>query len=115
PLMRRHINDAKNAQKEVTNEVLKTVEAYNSVAEAAKRQSDATKDHYEHQKKMLEVHKETELARARTPGARVAVEKKYAAAELQLQKDQQNEEIHNKTQEAFSLDMESKTKLNQAN
>ncbi len=52
PLMKRHINDAANAQRELNDAIRKTVESYNSAAEAAKRVSDITKEHFDHQRRM---------------------------------------------------------------
>ncbi len=115
PLLKRHINDARNAQKEVTDEVKKTVNAYNSAASAAKRQKDDTKEHYEHLKKMLALQKETELAGARTNSEKESIEAKYAGKDLDLQKQQQQSELADKLTEKANLEIESKNKLAQAN
>ncbi len=115
PLLKRHINDARNAQREVTLEVNKTVTAYNSAAEAAKRTADNTKEHYSHLKKMLDLQKQTELDRAYNPSQKEAIEKKYSDLELKLQRDQQNEQLANKYSERTNLLLESRTKLAQAN
>jgi len=114
PLLKRHLNDVRNAQKEVTDEVWKTFSAYDSSAAAAKRQADATKEHYDHLKKMLELQKETELAGAKTPEEKEAIETKYSGLELQRQKDQQQSELADKLTEKTNLETESKTKLQQA-
>jgi len=115
PLMKRHINDVRNAQKEVTDEVGKTISAYNSAAEAAKRQASVTKEHYDHLKKMLEIKKETELAGAKTPEEKEAINAKFSGQELELSKQQQNSELADKLTEKANLEIESKNKLSQAN
>lgn len=114
PMMKRHQADARNAQKEVTDEVNKTVTAYNSAAEAAKRVADNTKTHYDHAKKMLELQKQTKLAKASTTTGKESIEKKYAGQELQLLKDQHQEDLANKYMERANLEIGSKNKLRQA-
>ena len=114
PLLKRHLSDVRNAQKEVTDEVWKTYSAYDSAAAAAKRQADATKEHYDHLKKMLELQKDTELAGAKTPAEKEAIETKYSGLELQRQKDQQQSELADKLMEKTNLETESKTKQQQA-
>jgi hypothetical protein len=115
PVLKRHINDAYNAQKQVTDEVNKTEDAYNSASEAAKRTADATKAHYEHLKKMMDIQKEADLAKAQTPQQKEAVEAQYAARALKLQQDQQHEELANKYLERTNLNTEAQNKLAAAN
>jgi len=115
PLLKRHLNDARNAQKEITDEVQKTTAAYNSAAAAAKRELDTIKEHYDHLKKMLEIKKATELVAAKTPEEKEAINAKYAGQELQLEKDQQKSELANKLTEKTNLEIESQNKLKQAN
>ena len=115
PLLKRHINDVRNAQKEVTDEVNKTVSAYNSAAEAAKRQATTTKEHYDHLKKMLEIKKEIELAGATTTDQKEAIEAKYSGQELELEQDRQRAELADKMMEKTNLEIEAQEKLQRAN
>lgn len=117
PLLKRHMNDARNAQKEVTDEVNKTLESYKAVEAAAGRQAESTKSHYEQLKKILEIHKQTDLDKLgpnATTAQKMAVEKKYSDQELQMQKDQQRAELVDKLTEKTNLEIESKNKLSQA-
>lgn len=52
------VNAAAEGQKEINREVLKTVELYNSAAEAAKRVDETTKAHFDHLRKMNEYEKD---------------------------------------------------------
>lgn len=115
PMLKRHLNDARNAQKEVTDEVKKTVDQYNSAASAAKRQADATKEQFDHQKKMLDLQKQAELDRAKNPHVKEEIEARYSAQELDLEKRRQQAELADKLTEKTRLEAEAQSKLNQAN
>jgi hypothetical protein len=52
------VNQVAEGWKKIREEVERTIETYNSAAEAAKRQSDSTKEHYEHMRKMNPENKE---------------------------------------------------------
>jgi hypothetical protein len=101
PLMKRHINDAKNAQKEVTDEVEKTVQKFNSAAEAAARVSKATKTHYDHLRKMNDLSSASD--RVKSDRA------------LKINEDERQSELANKYAEKGNLEIESRNKLKQAN
>ena len=115
PLLERHLSDVRNAQKEITDEVNKTVNAYYSAAEQAKRGATASKEHFEYLKKMLDIQKETELTTAKTPGQKEGIEARYAGKSLELQKMQQGTELANKLLEKHALESDSQNKFAQAN
>lgn len=115
PLLKRHLSDARNAQKEVTDEVQKTVQAYYSAASAAQRSADAAKEHYGHLRKMNELHKEAELSRTHSESQKKAIEKKYSDLDLQLQRSEHVEEIASLRGEKSNLEHEAQIGLDKSN
>ncbi len=101
-------NAVAESWKNIRREVEHAVTAYNSAEKAAARVADTTKTHFDHQKRMTEYAKETELARARSATQRHAIEAKYAAEELKQNAAQRNVELGNKINEQASLTIEAK-------
>lgn len=93
------INEAAEAQAAINREVAHTVEEYNSAAEAAKRAADATREHYEHLRKMNEL---SDKSPAQKATALAEIDKQERAAELQNKFTEQtaliNEQIAKKRQ-----------------
>jgi hypothetical protein len=93
------VNEAAEAQRLITVEVQRTTDAYNSMAEAAKRQSDITKEHFEHLRKMNALEQD--------PAQR-------ASKSVEIDKAERAEELSNKRIEQISLEAEARTKKRQA-
>lgn len=104
------INQSLEGQKDITREVLKTVDAYNSAAEAAKRVAETTKDHFDHLLKMNDLQKRAALAGDNTPAKRIATEKKFADQEAKIRADRRREEMFDKGVELANLKSESDAK-----
>ena len=96
------------AQKEINRELEKTIDLHFSAAKAAERQAEATKDHYEHLRKMQEFAMQGELAQAGSEAQREAIRKKYSAQALKLSADERAQKLNDKDAEAKALDEESK-------
>jgi hypothetical protein len=92
----RATDEIANAQRKVTDEIRNTVEAYHSAEAAAKRVGEATKEHYEHLRKMNSLEKDPA---------------KRAAGELAIDRQEKNVELGNKYQEKLNLEIESRNKL----
>lgn len=99
PKFLQRINAAAEAQKEINKEVARTAELYNSAAEAAKRQEEVTKTHFDHLRKMNEYSAKTEAEKAK--------------ALLQINKDERAQQIKNKQDEWVALQKEVKDKKKQ--
>lgn len=100
PLLKRHISEARNEQKALNDEIQKTVEHYFSAAEAAKRVSDSAKEHFDHLRKM---NQESNLP-----------QKEKDRRELEINSQERQEEISNKTIEQANLQIQGQNKLRQA-
>jgi hypothetical protein len=110
PMLERHISDAANAQRKLTDEVEKTRDAYLSAAEVAKRAADWTATEFDHKKKMTEIEERMALASAKTPSEKEAVQKTFAAKKLDLMAKQQEAEITDKLNAKKTLLGESEKK-----
>lgn len=104
------VNRVAEGWKEIGKEVDKALSKYNSVTEAAKRLADATKTHFEHERKISDLHKERDLARAKTPRERAAIEARYDKEEMNRRAQERQAEITAKETEAFNLEQESARK-----
>jgi hypothetical protein len=100
PKMERHINDAAKAQRELNDEIRKTVEKYNSAAEAARRVADVTKEHFDHLRRMNDLSNAPESVKTRR--------------ELEIDQMERAQEIANKEAEQAALQVESQKKLTEA-
>ena len=89
------VNQGVEMQKELNREVDKTIAKYHEAGAAAKRIADATKEQFEHERKMNEYTKD--------PRAK-------AAKELDIDRRERQAEIDNKRNEAAALAAESRTK-----
>jgi hypothetical protein len=107
-------NAAAEAQKEINREVQKSVDLYNSAANAAERGAKVTKEHFEHLKKMNEYGEQRDLAKAKTEKDKEAVRAKYAAAGLRLAQEERNAEESGKRAEAMNLQAQSLGKKKEA-
>ena len=92
----RHISNAKNAQRELNEEIRKTTEQYNSAAEAAKRISDITNQHFEHQRQMNRLSNAPESVKNQR--------------ELEINMAERAQQIANKEAEQAALKAESEKK-----
>ncbi len=108
------LNRIKEAQKDINESVKETTEHYNSASEAAKRELDILKEQFSHKKKMLEIEKENELAKAKTPKEKADIEAKYAGLEAANDKAERDAELEAMKKEKIALEAESKQKLKEA-
>lgn len=99
PKILRHTSDAANAQRRITDEVKKTIEAYNGAEAAAGRVSKATDSHFNHLRKMAELIKD--------PATK-------SAALLKIDNDERNTKLSDKYSEKSNLEIESRRKTAQA-
>lgn len=95
PLLKRHLSDVKNEQREITDEIRKTTDAYMGAAAQAERISKATKEHYDFQKRMNQLSNVPEAIKS--------------ANEVKIDAEQRNTELANKINEATSLENEART------
>lgn len=108
-------NSAAQGWKEIRREVDKAVDSYNSAAKAAERVSKATKDHFDHQRRMLELQKQLALAQnSKFPERRIAIEREFAARELRLGQQERQFELGNKITEQMNLANEAREKKRRA-
>ncbi len=107
-------NQVAEGWKEIGREVDHAVDKYNSAAEAAKRLADVTKEQFDHEKKMAGFAKERDMAGAKTPAQKFAVEKKYAAEELDRANRERQADLAQKAQENFNLLREGEAKKREA-
>lgn len=115
PMMERHLNDAAKAQQAVADAVARTVEEYRSANAEAERQAKVLGEHYEHLQRLNDLKKEGELAQAKTPAERLAIEKKYSDKELDLRKQQHADQLKAMQLHQTSLLKERDQKLAEAN
>lgn len=108
-------NQPAELQKDINREIQKTVDLYNSASAAAARVSEATKTHFDHQRKINELNKERDLAGVKDPATRAKIEAEYAQKTINLRKQEQNQELANMYQEQFGLKQEGTIKQQQAN
>lgn len=101
PKLKRHLADARNEQKALNDEIRKTMENYYSAEQAAKRQADATKEHYDHLRKMNDLSNAPENVKSQRG--------------LEIDADERRQEIENKAAEATALQAEAQKKLAAAN
>ena len=90
-------------QKNVTDEVRRTREAYDSVVSAMDRQLAITKDRISFERELLEIQKENELAAQKNPVLREGIEKKYSALILANKKEERDAELQHKKDIAAQL------------
>jgi hypothetical protein len=102
-----HGNAAAEGQREVNQEIEKSIRLYYSAAEVAKRSEETTKSHYDHLRKMNELHERAELNGATSDAARKAIRKKYSDANVQVDKDERAQQISEKRDEKSNLEHES--------
>lgn len=95
PKLLRNINDAIAAQRRLTDEVQRTVDAYNSAAEAAKRTAEKTDEYFQHLLKMNEFQKD--------PARR-------AANELEIKEHHRAAQVENARNEKRNLEEEAREK-----
>lgn len=100
------INAAAEAQKEINREIKKSEELYNSAASAAQRVADATKEHFEHLRKMNDFAQERELKLASTEEEKSRIRQKYSQAGLLINAQERAEILKNKEAEAVALNAE---------
>lgn len=108
------VNQAAEAQKEINREIEKSIALHGSAAEAAKRVADATKDHFEHLRKMNQFEEEKELAKTKNLHRQAAIRLVFARQELELHAAQRAQEIKNKQDEEKALKAEMLKKKQQA-
>lgn len=99
PKALRSFNQMAEAQKKVTDEVRKTAEAYSGAEARAKRVVDATKEHFEHLRKINSF--------VRDPAAK-------AAGELEIDRQERNAELSNKFAEKQNLEVTANRKQAEA-
>lgn len=92
-----------NLQKDVTEEVRRTREAHESVTESLERQLNLVKDRISAEKELLEAQRANELAAAKTPAEREAIEKKYSKLIMAKRKEERDAELAAMVDEAHRL------------
>lgn len=107
-------NSAVEIQREINDEISKSIDRYNSAAEAAARVTTATKEHFKNQRELLNYQKEADMARANTPAKKLAVEKEYSDKELAINAAERAENITNMETERGNLRKESDKKAKEA-
>ena len=100
PMLKRHIEDARNMQRQLNAEILKTVDNYQGAAAAAKRMADSTKEHFEHLRKMNEYSTGSPQQKAQRA--------------LDLDQQEREADLASKRHEQFLLEIEAGKKLAQA-
>lgn len=89
------INAAAEGQKKINQEVARTIELYNGAAQASERAAKATKEHYEHLRRMAALEKDPQ---------------KRAAAELEVDQQERKAELANQYASKLGFDIEAKQK-----
>ena len=109
PLLKRHLSDALNLQRQIAEAVQNTTEKYDSAAEAAKRQTEISKMQFEHERKMLDIKKESKLLSTKNPQDRIEVENQYIGDYLGLDSREHQNTLagRKREQEALNTDIES--------
>lgn len=92
-------NQAAEGQKAINKEIQKSIELYNSAAKSAERVATATKEHFEHLRKMNEFEKDP---------------RKKVAREFQIDQQERQAELANKYVEKANLETEGVAKKKQA-
>jgi hypothetical protein len=109
------VNAVAEGWKQINVEVTKSIELYNSANAAARRVSDATKEHFDHANRMLDIEKENAIVAAGGSSAKKkAIEVDFAQKNLDLEKDRNQAEQRDKENAAASLEIEGKNKKKQA-
>lgn len=90
-------------QKNVTTEVNRTRDAHDSVISSMDRELDLTLDRIKHERELLEIRKQNELATAKSPKEREAIEKKFSGMLLANKKAERDAELHNMVETAYKL------------
>jgi hypothetical protein len=111
PKLSRHTADAAKSQRELNEAVKDAVDAYNSANAAAERMMTTIKREYDFHKQSLELDKEIALAKATTPEAKAAVEKRFSDAQLRLQKKEHSDIIDEMQKQAVALDKQKQEAL----
>ena len=94
------VNQVAEGWKQINKEVKDAIENYSSAASIAQRAADATKEHYNHLRKMNEL----------SPGTQVDKDKRL----LEINKAERNSELANKYDEQANLTAEAKRKKSEA-
>lgn len=102
------------SQKNITDEVRRQVDAYNSVNEAADRLAETTKAQFEFERQKMALQKENELSRAKNVRQQRAIELKYADMGLSLNKRERDQEVEDMKRRKAALQEESKAKFAEA-
>lgn len=93
-------------QKDITDEVRRTRDAHASVAEVMNRELELTRDRINFERELLELQKANELAKAKTPAEREAIEKRYSASLIANKKQERDAELQNMRDIAARLPQE---------
>lgn len=99
-----------NFWRDIGRSIASVDDKYKSAAESAKRLADATEVAAQHQKTMDELAKETELAKAKTPEEKYAVEEKYSKLAQKRMHDAHDLAVKNREKEISELGKESNAK-----
>jgi hypothetical protein len=94
------VNQVAEGWKQINKEVKEAIDNYNSATSIAQRAADATKEHYNHLRKMNEL----------SPGTQVDKDKRL----LEINKAERNAELANKYDEQANLSAEAKRKKSAA-
>jgi len=105
------VQEINQAQLDIATSLRSQAEAYDSVHERAERMRDLVKEQYDYERKKLEVLKENELAQATTAAQREAIEKKYAALGIQLNKQERADKLKSMQKELKDAEMEAAAKI----
>jgi hypothetical protein len=95
-----------NLQKDLADEAWRTAAAYDSVSSAIGRQLDMTRERIRSEMQLLDVQKSNELAAAKNPAQREAIEKKYSQLILNKKKEERDAELKALKDRSASLPVE---------
>lgn len=101
-------------QREINVEITKSIDLYNSAAEAAERVTKATSEHYKNQRELLDIQKQTELAKTKNVKEKQGIEDKYAKKEFDLNVLERADTVNNMVNERGALRTESLKKQQEA-
>ena len=104
------INRAAEGQKDINREIERTIDLYNSAAQAAGRLAEQVKASFEHERKMAGYEEEREMKLARTEHEKRAVREKYAQQDFDRRERERAAAVQLKKDEAEALLKESKDK-----
>lgn len=108
-------NATAEIQRQINDEVSKSVRLYNSAAEAGRRSEQTAKAHYDHLRKMNELRERAELNGVTSVSARQAIRQRYSDADLEIGRQERAQQIADKRAEKFNLEHESTAAQERAN